>query len=253
MKFSRICTREMASIKSKAPINRGFQRTYKPIIIIMTRWHGINRCKRRLSKEIGSIQSAKIQEILTKNTIDVANELQRKGIAEIKLAVDGIGIKAANRWGKLNNINRISMQGGGNLGTKMRRQFLETNLCTTCSNQAKAPIIMIGSDLPTLTTLDLIQAVEILVHKEMVLGPSSDGGYWLIGLSKKLLNPVSIWPFSGINWGTNKVLKQTTQLANQNQINYQLIREQNDVDNLKDLSPWIKHKKFQLSALSFQP
>jgi len=131
------------------------------------------------------------------------------------------------------------MQGAGNLGTKMRRQFLETKLCTTCSNQSKAPIIIIGSDLPTLTTLDLIQAVEILIDKEMVLGPSSDGGYWLIGLSTKLLNPVCIWPFSGIKWGTDKVLKQTTQLANQYKINYQLIREQNDVDNLKDLSPWI--------------
>lgn len=239
-------TRKMGLIKFKAPITRSKQRTYKPIIIVMTRWHGINRCKRRLSKEIGSIQSAKIQEILTRNTIAVANEVQRKGIAEIKLAVDGIGIKAAKRWGEFNNIPRISMQRAGSLGTKMRRQFLETKLCSTCSNKVKAPIIIIGSDLPTLTTLDLIQAVEILVHKEMVLGPSSDGGYWLIGLSKKLLNPVCIWPFSGIKWGTNKVLKQTTQLATQNKISYQLTREQNDVDSLKDLSPWINHRKFQL-------
>ncbi len=241
----------MGLINLKAPTNRRKKRTYKPTIIIMTRWHGINRCKQRLSKEIGSIQSAKIQEILTRNTIDVANEVQRKGIAEIKIAVDGIGIKAAKRWAASHNINKVSIQGAGNLGTKMRRQFLKTKLCTTCSNQAKAPIIIIGSDLPTITTLDLIQAIEILVNKEMVLGPSRDGGYWLIGLSKRLLSPLCIWPFSGIKWGTNKVLTQTTQLAKQHKINYQLIREQNDVDNLKDLSPWINHKKFQLSALSF--
>ena len=72
--------------------------------------------------------------------------------------------------------------------------------------------------------LENMEAIEILVHKEMVLGPSTDGGYWLIGLSKKLLNPVCIWPFSGIKWGTNKVLKQTIQLAKQNKINYQLLR-----------------------------
>ena len=37
--------------------------------------------------------------------------------------------------------------------------------------------------------IDLIQALEILLNKEMVLGPSSDGGYWLIGFSEKLLKP----------------------------------------------------------------
>ena len=86
----------------------------------------------------------------------------------------------------------------------------------------------------------------------MVLGPSTDGGYWLIGLSNKLLNPQCTWPFSGISWGTNKVLQETIRSAALNQIDYQLLQTKNDIDNVSDLSPWLDQKKFQLSALSYQ-
>ena len=86
----------------------------------------------------------------------------------------------------------------------------------------------------------------------MVLGPSSDGGYWLIGFSNKLLNPLSSWPFSGINWGSKQVLEKTIRLATVNQIDYQLLQTKNDLDNISDLSPWLNYKSFQLSALSYQ-
>ena len=99
---------------------------------------------------------------------------------------------------------------------------------------------------------DLIQAIQILNHKEMVLGPSKDGGYWLIGFSNKLLSPLCSWPFSGINWGTNQVLEKTIRLATLNQIDYQLLQTKNDLDTLLDLSPWLDYKNFQLSASSYQ-
>ena len=99
---------------------------------------------------------------------------------------------------------------------------------------------------------DLIQAIQILKYKEMVLGPSDDGGYWLIGLSNKLLNPLCSWPFSGINWGTDEVLQKTISLASLNKINYQLLQTKNDLDNINDLSPWLDYNSFQLSASSYQ-
>ena len=86
----------------------------------------------------------------------------------------------------------------------------------------------------------------------MVLGPSEDGGYWLIGLSNKLLNPLCSWPFSGINWGTDQVLPETIRLATLNQIDYQLLQTKNDLDNISDLSLWLDYKSFQLSASLYQ-
>ena len=224
----------------------------KPILVLMTRWHSIYRCKSRLSKEIGALQAAKIQEKLTKHTINVAKGIQEKGLADVKIAIDGIGIKAAKKWAKINKIQTIVTQGPGNLGTKMKKQFLKTHAEKNISHQFPNSILLIGTDLPSISQRDVMQAIQTLNHTEMVLGPSKDGGYWLIGLSSKLLNPLCSWPFSTIKWGTDKVLKKTIRLATLNQIDYQLLQTKNDLDNISDLSPWIDYRKFQLSASSYQ-
>jgi len=224
----------------------------KSIIVLMTRWHSIYRCKSRLAKEIGALKAAKIQEKLTQHTINVAQEIQKEGLAEIRVAIDGIGIKAARRWAVKNKIQTIATQGPGNLGTKMKRQFLKAHAEKNTSDQITNSILLIGTDLPSLSHCDLIKAIQILNHKEMVLGPSTDGGYWLIGLSNKLLSPLFLWPFSGINWGTDEVLEKTIKLATLNKIDFQLLQTKNDLDNIRDLSPWIDYKSFQLSASSYQ-
>jgi len=162
----------------------------KPTIVLMTKWHAIFRCKSRLAKDIGAFKAAKIQEKLTNHTINVAKEIQKEGLADIKVAIDGIGIKAAKKWAVSNEIKTVEIQGPGNLGTKMKRQFLKTSTEKTFSHQLPNSILLIGTDLPSLSYFDLNQAINILNHKEMVLGPSNDGGYWLIGLSKKLLDPL---------------------------------------------------------------
>ena len=224
----------------------------KSIIVLMTRWHSIYRCKSRLAKEIGALKAAKIQEKLTQHTINVAQEIQKEGLAEIRVAIDGIGIKAARKWAIKNKVQTIATQGPGNLGTKMKRQFLKAHAEKNTSDQITNSILLIGTDLPSLSHCDLIKAIQILNHKEMVLGPSTDGGYWLIGLSNKLLSPLFLWPFSGINWGTDEVLEKTIKLATLNNIDFQLLQTKNDLDNIRDLSPWIDYKSFQLLASSYQ-
>ena len=238
--------------KSKKGNTKRINKNNKPTIVLMTRWHATYRCKSRLSKDIGAFKAAKIQEKLTNHTIEVAKEIQKEGLADIKIAIDGIGIKAAKKWALLNKINKVAVQGPGNLGTKMKRQFLKSHSEKNSSYPIQNPILLIGTDLPSISRFELIQALQILNHNEMVLGPSSDGGYWLIGLSNKLLNPLCSWPFSGISWGTNKVLQKTIRLASLNQINYQLLQTKNDLDNILDLSPWLDYKSFRLSASSYQ-
>ena len=229
-----------------------YRQNYKPTIVLMTRWHAIYRCKSRLSKEIGAVKASKIQEQLTLHTIKVARGIQNKGLADVKVAIDGIGIKAAKKWALENKIKTVVTQGPGNLGIKMKRQFLKNYPKKTIPYNSRNSILLIGTDLPSISHSDLIQAIQILNHNEMVLGPSSDGGYWLIGLSKKLLNPLCSWPFSGISWGTDQVLQQTIKLASLHQIDYKLLQTKNDLDKIIDLSPWLDYKSFRLSASSYQ-
>ena len=237
---------------SKTFAQKKINQTSMATVVLMMRWHAIKRCKSRLSKDIGAYKAAIIQRMLTNHTINVAKRIQNEGYADIKVAIDGIGIKAAKRWAKSNEISTVVLQGPGNLGTKMKRQFLKTHALKTSSKQIRNPIILIGTDLPSISHYELIQAIEILKNKEIVLGPSNDGGYWLIGLSNKLLNPLCSWPFSGISWGTDQVLQTTIRFASSNQIDYQLVQTKNDLDNIKDLELWLDLKSFQLSPSSYQ-
>ena len=65
----------------------------KPTIVLMTKWHAIFRCKSRLAKDIGAYKAAKIQEKLTNHTINVAKEIQKEGLADIKLQSMELGLR----------------------------------------------------------------------------------------------------------------------------------------------------------------
>ncbi len=205
----------------------------KPALIVMSRWHARKRCKSRLAKDIGFDRAAAIQERLTNHTIKVAQSLEKKGLVEIQLAISGIGNNAANRFGDIKGIQNVINQKEGTLGLRMKHQILQAQ-----KKNFKRESIVIGTDLPSLSKLDLLEALAALEENEMVLGPASDGGYWLIGFSKKIVAPLVTWPFSGIPWGTKEVLSTTIKRGLSQGIQIKLLRELNDLDNIEDLSPW---------------
>ncbi len=206
---------------------------------MMARWPAPNRCKKRLSQSIGAVQAASIQKHLTFHTISVAKRLEKKGLVELKVAIDGIGIKLAQKWGRKMGIKTISQQSNGSLGLRLRKEVIKTQTSKRGVHQRKKKAtILIGTDLPTLCELDIIKAIEKLQTYELVIGPADDGGYWLIGLAGNLLKPVSALIFDGIKWGSNSVLESTIAKAKQKGIKYELLQYQNDLDYLKDFSPW---------------
>lgn len=212
----------------------------QPEIILMARWPAASRCKKRLSKKIGIAQAANIQRQLTIHTVSVANCLMEKGLADVCLSISGLGPKASQRWANTMGVKKIAIQGSGSLGLRMKRELKRTQKTPHSLLNKKTAAILIGTDLPGLCQLDLIEALDALKKYPLVLGPSKDGGYWLIGLAKELLNPLANWPFCGIPWGTKEVLNITLEKAREKNISFHLLRQQNDIDNLEDLNPWIK-------------
>ena len=209
----------------------------KITLIVMTRWPAAGRCKTRLAKEIGSKPAACIQKKLIRHTISVAKQLENKNLVEIHLAICGVASRAAKRWGASNGIKKAFPQGEGCLGLRMKRQVINAQQSRQNKSSRRSTIV-IGTDLPGLSQIDLIKAIEALKKHEIVLGPALDGGYWLIGFSGKSLDPIINWPFSGIPWGSNQVLKQTLISAKIKKASYKLLHQQNDIDQLEDLSPW---------------
>jgi rSAM/selenodomain-associated transferase 1 len=93
-------------------------------------------------------------------------------------------------------------------------------------------VCLINSDSPTVPTDVFSRAVQILSEEEdpLVLGPSEDGGYYLIGL-KKLHRPL----FENIAWSTEHVLEQTIARAHQLGLAVHLLPTWYDVDERTSL------------------
>jgi rSAM/selenodomain-associated transferase 1 len=91
-------------------------------------------------------------------------------------------------------------------------------------------VIFLGSDLPDLNPDLLKSAVEKLEKYDIVIGPASDGGYYLLGI-KQIIRDV----FEDIPWGTSKVLKSTIEKLRNNELSYALLEIKSDIDTWADL------------------
>ena len=210
----------------------------KPVLIVMAKWPAAGRCKTRLSKTIGKAKASEIQERLINHTITVAKALEQKGLIEIQFAISGLAFKGSKRWAKEKGISNFQCQGEGSLGLRMRKQILLANKTFNKKSIVSRNSILIGTDLPSLCQLDVLQAIEELEKNQVVIGPSQDGGYWLIGFSPSKFTEDLKWPFSGIPWGTDKVLDKTIQKAESSGAKISLLHSLNDLDIFNDLSPW---------------
>ena len=208
-------------------------------IVVMARWPSPGRCKRRLSRDLNHVlglansseRATRIQRRLTQHTAAVVRDLAGAMEIEPVLAVSGLGLRAADRWGQQLGLRQVRMQGRGQLGTRLRRQLMH-------SHRHNRPCLVIGTDLPELNPDDLRQAVEHLEQHDLVLGPASDGGYWLLGIGACLICSPQHWPLIGIPWGGPSVLEATLEAARRRQLTSALVAQRNDLDHWSDLMPW---------------
>ena len=199
----------------------------------MAKWHGFGRCKTRLANDIGKSNSAKIQSVMTNHTISVAKSLQKIKPIFISMAISGLGEKNCRRWSKELGIKKFNLQGKGCLGEKMKRQIIiNKKFCT--QNKIKN-IIFIGTDLPDLCHQDLLHTLKELQQNDLILGPSNDGGYWLIGLSEKIMSSHIYLPFINIKWGTENVLQNTIDNFATTKLRYKFLDKKIDIDTIIDI------------------
>ena len=107
-------------------------------------------------------------------------------------------------------------QGRGDLGQRMQRVI---------DHAPRGPVIIIGSDVPNITARDIAEAFRCLAGHDAVIGPSPDGGYWLVGLNR---HPRRIQPFRNVRWSTDEARAGT--LANLRGRRVACVAEKADID-----------------------
>ncbi len=117
---------------------------------------------------------------------------------------------------------RLFVQEGANLGERMRQAFQDR------FEEGYERVVIIGSDSPTLPTAYIKQALQS--EKDVVIGPSTDGGYYLIGMQGKMTDI-----FERVPWGTDRVLSETLNVLKAQQAEAELLPVWYDVDLPEDL------------------
>ena len=116
-----------------------------------------------------------------------------------------------------------SPQGDGDLGKRLQ------SASARAFDAGAKRVVLIGSDCPAVTVQDIHQAWDRLGTRDVVLGPATDGGYWLIGLRQ-----VQPDLFRDIPWSTDRVLSETLRRIRRGRLSVQLLRELSDVDTEPD-------------------
>lgn len=122
------------------------------------------------------------------------------------------------------DIKNYFVQRGESLGDRMCNAF------NHIANLNYTNLVLIGSDIPDISFTHISDAFQSLADADCIIGPASDGGYYLIATKK--CHPGL---FRNIEWSTDKVLDQTLIQAEKSGLSVKLINPLNDVDTFEDL------------------
>jgi uncharacterized protein len=193
----------------------------RTVIIIMAKQPVAGQTKTRLIPFLNAEEAACLYEGLLLDTIDLAAGLH----PAIDLAV------AISPPESRSYFERITPPGtplypvaGTNIGICLSKSM------SLLFSEGYSKVIALNSDGPSLPASILKQAVKALDTVDLVLGPSDDGGYYLVGI-KKLYEGI----FESINWSSDQVLRQTLDRAARLKLLVALTKPWYDVDTPEDL------------------
>lgn len=118
----------------------------------------------------------------------------------------------------------IVAQVDGDLGTRMLASLRRS------VDEGAERVILIGSDLPTIPTDHFKAAIERLLRADVVLGPTTDGGFYLVGTRIHLPDI-----FADVAWSTDKAFEETATGIREHELQLALIPPGDDIDTPEDL------------------
>ena len=204
--------------------------TSKKALLIFTRNPELGKVKTRLAKTVGDQSALDIYNFLIQHTVEITKDLNVD-----KYVFYSDEIHKDDAWDT--DIFRKRIQIGNDLGERMQNAFEE--ILTMGYQMA----IIIGSDMFNWEKSDLGTAFDQLSNHSIVIGPATDGGYYLMGM--KELHPQL---FRNKDWGTDQVLHRT--IKDLSNMDYLLLEERNDVDIYDDIKDEPAFQKFFPASLT---
>jgi uncharacterized protein len=193
----------------------------KPAIVIMSKVPKPGKTKTRLMTQISGEECAMLHLACLKDIchtvkgLDVQGYVYFTGASEVDLPPE--------------ILKRLQ------IGRDLGERLYHTALGVLAEHDR---LIFLGADLPNLTGDLLQQAIDYLDEFDTVIGPATDGGYYLLGIKYAHASL-----FADIEWGGARVLDQTIKQIEESKLSYYLLESKNDIDTWEDLIDFYEDNK----------
>ena len=184
------------------------------------------KVKTRLAGSIGELKAAKVYEAFVAATIARLSSIDCHRTIAYSPADDAT--RAEFEAAEITNWSLVP-QAEGDLGQRMRSYF-DSQFAAGAKR-----VLLLGTDSPNVPLVEVQEAFEHLKTSEVVLGPSSDGGYYLIGAANQT-PPI----FEDIPWSSPEVFSTTVDRLQEVGLSYEQLDPWYDVDEMFDLHQLIE-------------
>lgn len=191
-------------------------------LIVFARYPAPGAAKTRLRTVLGTHGAPLLQHRMTLHTLQTAGSFAAASGAALELRAGGEPARMRELypgpW-------QVRAQCEGSLGERL------SNAVGDAFAEGAGRVVAIGSDCPPLTAAHLSEAFAALSDHDVVLGPATDGGYYLIGLRRPIPDL-----FQDIAWSSDRVLDQTLAAAGRLGLSLHRLPVLADVDRPEDLA-----------------
>jgi rSAM/selenodomain-associated transferase 1 len=198
-------------------------------LIIFAKLPRAGEVKTRLGRSIGMEKASAVYRQFAEHTFTLADGLHSPDIRVYIFYAPGASEEEIREW-----VGREFVfveQRGNTLGDRMKNAF-----DTTFADGATQTII-IGTDVPELNVDVIRSAYTMLSTHDIVIGPSTDGGYYLLGM-----NATTKDVFDGITWSVETVLHQTLAKLHSLMLSHQLLPSLSDIDTEEDFRDYRRRR-----------
>jgi len=163
-------------------------------LVIFARIPQLGRVKRRLARSVGFAMAMRFYR---QTLAEQIRRLSRDHRWIVWLFVTPDQSLRHPAWQGIDRA-RVRGQGPGDLGARMKRPFQQL---------PRGPVVLVGSDIPAMRPHHIARAFTLLGRHDLLFGPASDGGFWLIGARGTRPLPRSL--FAKVRWSTAEALADT--------------------------------------------
>jgi len=194
-------------------------------LLLLTKEPVLGRVKTRLAAEVGDYGARGAAWAFLEDSLRLASSAASRVAAKLVVlhAPDTSGDELSALVRSCAPAALTLPQGAGDLGARLLRAF----------ESFDGPRVAIGSDSPDLPPERIAEAFEALEGSPAVLGPASDGGYYLIGLAPEVCP--RFLEDAGISWSAPTTRSDTLAAMRRAGIDSRLLAERSDVDDIDAL------------------